>query len=62
MGLLCMRTMLCWWQTQGMELQTVGGGSSLCDEVEDEVQQQKEQNNSSWEEGSWNGVGKLVRR
>ena len=30
----------------------VGGGSSVCDEVEDEVQQKEEQDYGSWEEGS----------
>ena len=39
----------------GMELQTyVGGSSSICDELEDEVQQQEEQDYGSWEERRWN--------
>ena len=36
-------------------LQTiVGGGRSICDEVEDEVQQKEEQDCDSWKKGRWN--------
>ena len=38
MGYLCMRITMYWWQTWGGAADYVGGGSSLCDEVEDEVQ------------------------
>ena len=51
MGFLCMHTTLYWWQTWDGVADYVGSGSSVHDEVEDEVQQQKEQDYGSWEEG-----------
>ena len=39
MGNLCMQMTFRWWQTQGCTADYVGGGSSVCDDVADEVQQ-----------------------
>ena len=39
MGLLCMRTTMYWGRLGDGAADYVGSGSSVCDEVDDEVQQ-----------------------
>ena len=34
-----MRITLCWWRTRESSCRKCGGGLSVCDEVEDEVEQ-----------------------